>query len=285
MEIITLSGLAGSGKTSVLQVLSEEKYTIIESVDLKSFEEIINVLHRNNPDHKVVLVLDYFKLDEFAKKCEIVDNLDKEEFQVTKWYLTCATSKLINRYKELRKVHPFMLIRKDVTLEECINKEREITYNYGMEADVVIDTSNLSLVDLRKLILIGIDKSSSIHLNIASFGFKYGIMNDADFIFDVRFLPNPYYVEDLRHGTGNDKDVYDYVFSFEEANIFYNHCLEMLKLAIIGFKKEGRLNATIAFGCTGGRHRSVSFANRLYDDLKDLYDCGITHIESERGNW
>lgn len=285
MEIITLSGLAGSGKTSVLQILSEEKYTIIESVDIKSFEEIIHVLNKNNPEQKVVLVLDYFKETEFDKKCEIIDKLDNNKFHVTKWYLSCSTSKLISRYKELRKIHPFMMKNKNINLEECINREREITKNYRMNSDVVIDTSVLSLVELRKLILIGIDKITDIHINITSFGFKYGVINDADFIFDVRFLPNPYYMPELKNQTGNSKEVFEYVFSFEEANLFYSHCYELLKIAIAGFKKEGRLNATIAFGCTGGKHRSVSFANRLHKHLEKEFDCGLNHIESERGNW
>lgn len=285
MEIIALSGVAGSGKTSVLQILSEEKYTIIESVDILSFQQIIEILHENNPSHKVVLVLDYFTPEEFNKKCEIIDSLDPEEYKVTKWYITCSNEKLINRYKELRKIHPFMLADKNVTLYDSILKEKEINEEFRKLSDVYIDTTNLSLVDLRKFVLQGINKLTDMHVKIASFGFKHGNINYPDYIFDVRFLPNPYYIKELKHKTGNDKEVYDYVFSHETANIYYEHCYQLLLIALEGFKKEGRLNATIAFACTGGKHRSVSFANRLYSDIKDSYDCSISHVEEERGNW
>lgn len=285
MEIIALSGIAGSGKTSLLQVLSEEKYTIIESVDILSFEQIIGILHKNNPSHKVVLVLDYFTPEEFSKKCEIINSLSKEHYKVTKWYITCSNEKLVNRYKELRKIHPFQLVNKNASLYNSIIKEKEINNEFRKESDVYIDTTNLSLVDLRKVVLQGIDKLSDMHVKIASFGFKHGSISYPDYIFDVRFLPNPYYIEELKRKTGNDKEVYDYVFSHEIANTYYEHCYQLLIIALEGLKKEGRLNTTIAFACTGGKHRSVSFANRLYNDIKDKYDCSISHVEEERGNW
>lgn len=285
MEIIALSGIAGSGKTSVLQILSEEKYTIIESVDILSFKQIIDILHTNNPDHKVVLVLDYFTFEEFDQKCDIINNLDKNEYKVTKWHITCSNEKLMNRYKELRKIHPYMLVNKNVTLYNSIVKEKEINNEFRLSSDVCIDTTSLSLVDLRKVVLQGINKITTMHVKVASFGFKHGSINYPDYIFDVRFLPNPYYINELKAKTGNDREVYDYVFSHETANIYYEHCLSLLLIALEGFKNEGRLNATIAFACTGGKHRSVSFANRLYNDIKDKYDCSISHVEEERGNW
>ncbi len=284
MELLVIAGLSGSGKTSVLQVLSEEKFVILESLSADVTEEVIDAIAEKQKDARVALVLRYSNAEDFNQKFEVVHRLS-EKYQVTKMFLKTNKQILVNRYRELRKIHPLMLEDKNLMLEESLDLEVKITQQFKKESDLVIDTSDTSVKDLKHIILNFLNKHYEFTLNIVSFGFKHGSVHEADYVFDVRFLPNPYYIPELRPKTGLDNEVYDYVFSFDEANEYYDHVLKLINLAIAGFKKEKRLHTTIAFACTGGKHRSVSFARRLASDLDDTNDVIVRHIEGERGNW
>lgn len=284
MEVLVIAGLSGSGKTSVLQVLSEEKFVILESLSADVTEEIIDAIAVKQSDARVALVLRYTNADDFNQKAEVVNKL-AQKYAVTKMFLKTNKQILVNRYRELRKVHPLMLENKNLMLEESLEMEVKITQQFKKESDLVIDTSDTSVKDLKQVILNFLNKHYEFTINIVSFGFKHGSVHEADYVFDVRFLPNPYYLKELRPKSGLDSDVYEYVFSFEEAKEYYSHVLKLIKLAIEGFKKEKRLHTTIAFACTGGQHRSVSFARRLAADLDDKNDVIVRHIERERGNW
>lgn len=284
MELLVIAGLSGSGKTSVLQVLSEEKFVILESLSAEVTEEIIATIALKQADARVALVLRYTSAEDFNQKFEMVHRLTKQ-YTVTKMFLKTNKQILVNRYRELRKIHPLMLEDKNLLLEESLDLEVKITQQFKNESDLVIDTSDTSVKDLKQILLNYINKHYEFTINIISFGFKHGSVHEADYVFDVRFLPNPYYIKELRLQSGIDDAVYDYVFSFDEANEYYSHVLSLIKLAIAGFKKEKRLHTTIAFACTGGQHRSVSFARRLAKDLTIDNDVIIRHIERERGNW
>lgn len=284
MEILTIAGLSGSGKTSVLQVLSEERFVILESLEAESIKDVISVIAREQKDAKIALVLRFETAEDFSRKCEVIEELEKE-YRVRKMFLRANAEVLVNRYRELRKTHPLMLKDNTLLLEECIASEIEATTHYKLDSDVVIDTTNTTIKDLRQTILNFLDKKHRFTLNIMSFGFKYGGVKEADFVFDCRFLPNPYYIPELRPKTGLDSEVYDYVFSFDEANLYYDNVLSLIKIALDGFKRERRVQCTIAFACTGGKHRSVSFAERLAKDLAEDNDIAIRHLEGQRGNW
>lgn len=284
MEILVIAGLSGGGKISVLQVLSEEKYVILESLEADVTKEIMEVITKKHNDSKVALVLRYENEEDFEKKCAVVDEL-QENHQVTRMFLKANKRILVNRYRELRKTHPLMLNDKNLMLEEALDLEGKITQQFKKNSDIVIDTSDTSVKDLKQILLNYLSKHYEFTVNIFSFGFKYGSVHEADYVFDVRFLPNPYYKVELRPQSGLDNPVYEYVFSFEESNEYYEHVLKLINLAIEGFKKEKRLHTTIAFACTGGQHRSVSFARRLARDLDATNDVIVRHIEGERGNW
>ncbi len=284
MELLVIAGLSGSGKTSVLQVLSEEKFVILESLNAEVTEEIIDSIASKQSDARVALVLRYSNKEDFDQKFDVIHRL-AEKYPVTKMFLKTNKQVLVNRYRELRKVHPLMLEHKNMMLEESLDLEVKITQQFKKESDLVIDTSDTSVKDLKQIILNFLNKHYEFTINIVSFGFKHGSVHEADYVFDVRFLPNPYYLPELRPKSGLDNEVYDYVFSFDEANEYYEHVYQLIKLAIEGFKKEKRLHTTIAFACTGGQHRSVSFARRLANDLADKNDVIVRHIEGERGNW
>ncbi len=284
MELLVIAGLSGSGKTSVIQVLSEEKFVILESLAAGVTEEVIDAIATKQPDARVALVIRYSNAEDFNQKFDVIHRL-AEKYQVTKMFLKTNKQVLVNRYRELRKIHPLMLEDKNLMLEESLDIEVKITQQFKKESDLVIDTSDTSVKDLKQVILNFLNKHYEFTLNIVSFGFKHGSVHEADYVFDVRFLPNPYYIKELRPKSGLDNEVYEYVFSFDEANEYYYHVLKLINLAIAGFKKEKRLHTTIAFACTGGQHRSVSFARRLAADLDDTNDVIVRHIEGERGNW
>ena len=170
------------------------------------------------------------------------------------------------------------MLKKKILLQECMKKK----------ADYVIDTSRLLTRELKEeldRIFVRNENYNSLMVTILSFGFKHGIPADADLVFDVRFLPNPFYIEELKYKTGNDREVQDYVMSFDEAHIFIDKLTDMIKFLIPNYVKEGKYQLVIGIGCTGGKHRSVTLANRLYEELKDQGDYGlkITHRDVGQG--
>ena len=182
---------------------------------------------------------------------------------------------LIKRYKESRRAHP---LAPEGRVEDGIRKEREILKDIKSKSDYVIDTSRLLTRELKQELIRIFQENkhyNSLMISVTSFGFKYGIPSDADLVFDVRFLPNPYYIDELKHQTGNDKPVQDYVKSFPQTKEFMDKLVDMITFLIPNYVKEGKNQLVIAIGCTGGRHRSVTLANELYERLKDKGDYGI----------
>ena len=190
-------------------------------------------------------------------------------------FMDAGDETLIKRYKESRRAHP---LAPDGRIEDGIRAEREILKNIKAHADYVIDTSRLLTRELKQeLVRIFQEnkKYNSLMISVTSFGFKYGIPTDADLVFDVRFLPNPYYVDELKRQTGNDKAVQDFVMSYPQTLEFQKKLEDMITFLIPYYVKEGKNQLVIAIGCTGGRHRSVTLANDLYNRLKDKGDYGI----------
>ena len=182
---------------------------------------------------------------------------------------------LIKRYKETRRVHP---LAPDGRVEDGIRMERKVLENIRKHADYVIDTTNLLTRELKEelhRIFVENEEYNSLMVTVMSFGFKYGIPADADLVFDVRFLPNPFYIDELKHKTGNDREVQDYVMNNEESTIFMDKLTDMIQFLIPNYVKEGKYRLVIAIGCTGGKHRSVTLANELYKRMKDAGNYGI----------
>lgn len=286
MKITIIAGLSGSGKTSVLQILSEEKYTILEAIDVKAIKPVIETLYEYNEKVNIALVLNFNNNQEFIDKCLEVEKLKMDKrFKISKFYLMADKKALLNRFRELRKVHPLVNQNNKLTIAEAIDEERLITKDFFLEANLVIDTTITSVADLRQNLIINLKDDHNFLVNISSFGFKYGVVQEADYVFDLRFLANPYYIDELKELTGLSDEVYQYVFNDDLSEEFYLKIFDLLMMAIEGIKKEGRLFVNISFGCTGGKHRSVVFARRLCNDLNNQYTVNIVHIESKRGNW
>ena len=197
-------------------------------------------------------------------------------------FLDATDGELVSRYKETRRSHP---LAADGRVLDGIKLERELLSPLKSLSQNVVDTTELTPRQLRKAIseqFSSEQDQSSFRIEVVSFGFKYGLPLDADLVFDVRFLPNPYYDPALRNLTGLDKEVFDYVMNHKESEEFYNHLTQLIKPILPGYKKEGKSVLTIAVGCTGGQHRSVAFAHRLAQDLKNDWTVNETHRDKDR---
>ena len=206
---------------------------------------------------------------------EVLTKLRQQGYKYEILFMDASDEVLIKRYKESRRAHP---LAPEGRVEDGIRKEREILKDIKSKSDYVIDTSRLLTRELKQELIRIFQENkhyNSLMISVTSFGFKYGIPSDADLVFDVRFLPNPYYIDELKHQTGNDKPVQDYVKSFPQTKEFMDKLVDMITFLIPNYVKEGKNQLVIAIGCTGGRHRSVTLANELYERLKDKGDYGI----------
>lgn len=207
-----------------------------------------------------------------------VNALKTRGVQIRTVFLEASDDVILNRYKETRRSHP---LSDQMSLGDAIAKERNMMKEQRELADLIIDTSSMNHNELKTEIYRFIEGSFShddISVTINSFGFKKGIMRESDYVFDVRFLPNPYYIEKLRHMSGNDQEVRDYVMKYPEAQEFFSKVKDMMTFVIEQNVKDARSSLSISFGCTGGQHRSVTFANLLYDALKgEGFDVKVRH--------
>lgn len=263
MRIVIVTGISGSGKTAALKFLEDEGYFCVDNLPL----ELIGRLGELAADpargySKIAIGFDARSLYRNGDPAErLLDVLKPYTYEML--FLDCRMSTLVRRFKTTRRLHP---LQGQGRIENGIFRERELLEPLRQRADVVIDTSELLTRELKEEVarLFGDEQESEgLFLSFLSFGYKYGIPSDADLVFDVRFLPNPFYEEELKHRTGNDKEVQDYVCQDESAEIFIRKTADLLEFLIPRYKSEGKRQLIIAVGCTGGKHRSVTMANRL----------------------
>lgn len=281
-QLLIVTGMSGAGKTVAIKSLEDMGYLVVDNLPpelLGSFWELIN----NSDDFSKAAVVIDLRVKSFYK--DLVDEInsleDSQNVQSTIVFLDASDDVLVSRYKETRRLPP---LANKGRLLDGIQQERIILGRVKNVANIIIDTSNLSTKELKKKL---VDKFSENHttqfsIEVMSFGFKYGIPIDADIVMDVRFLPNPFYIPQLKPFTGLDRKVFDYVMNKNETQVFYSKFLDMLEVAIPGYIKEGKEKLTIAIGCTGGQHRSVSIARQLAVDLSKKYPVDISHREISR---
>ena len=270
-EIVIVSGMSGSGKTVALKLLEDMGYNCIDNlpIDLlsKFFDLLVNPLEEYR---KVALGIDIRSGEALEKLKYILGDIKNKGIEYKILFLDANDEALIKRYKETRRIHPLAYGKR---LEEGIVVERKSLEFLKEKADFVLDTSSLLSKELKNELInifsYGKDYPR-IFVNILSFGFMYGIPKDVDLVFDVRFLPNPYYDLDLRMQTGEDAAVREYVFRDKNAGIFLKKLEDMVKFLIPNYINEGKTQLVIGIGCTGGQHRSVSMAYELYQSLKDM---------------
>lgn len=288
MRFVIVTGMSGGGKLTAQKMMEDMGYYCVDNLPVSLIAKFVDlVMEPNREITKVCLGVDVRADQPFEEIENALQDLKKQGFQYEILFMDASDEVLQKRYKESRRKHPLSM---DGRVEEGIEKERKILTNIREKADYVVDTSHLLVRELKEeldRIFIKNENYNSLMVNIVSFGFKHGIPIDVDLVFDVRFLPNPFYIEELKAKTGNDPEVRDYVMSFEESGIFLEKLTDMVSFLIPNYIKEGKNQLVIGIGCTGGKHRSVTLANALYNNLKDTSGFGVTilHRDCESRKW
>lgn len=269
MEFLIITGMSGAGKSQAMKVMEDIDYYCMDNLPpalLTKFAELCSESKR--AINKVAVVVDIRSGEFFDDLFKGLQELNDSGIKYRILFLDAANNVLIKRYKELRRPHP---LNPEGSIIEGIKEERKLLENVKKRADYIIDTSNSTLgmlkEEMSKIFLEG-KKSRNISLSIISFGFKHGTLLDGDLIFDVRFIPNPFYISELREFTGEDENVRDYVFKWPETNIFISKVIDMLEFLIPHYTREGKTQLIIGIGCTGGVHRSVAIANEISKTLE-----------------
>lgn len=276
MRFVVVTGMSGGGKSTALKMLEDLGFYCVDNLPVPLIEKFVELIA--TPDSeitKVALGLDVRADQPFGDVQKTLEKLKTNGYSFEILFMDASDIVLVKRYKETRRMHP---LSPDGRIAEGVEREREILQDIQKKADYVIDTSNLLTRELKEemdRIFVQNEEYNSLMVTILSFGFKNGIPADADLVFDVRFLPNPFYIDELKHKTGNDKEVQDYVMSFQEASVFMDKLVDMLDFLIPNYVKEGKYQLVVGIGCTGGKHRSVTLANELYARLKDRGNYGI----------
>lgn len=270
MRFVIVTGMSGSGKRTAMKMLEDVGFYCVDNLPVALIEKFVELIAMPNSEvNKVALGIDVRADQAFGGVCRILEKLKENGYLFEILFLEASDAVILKRYKETRRLHP---LSPKGRVEEGIHKERETLEEIRQKADYIIDTSNLLTRELKEeidSIFINNKEYNSLIVTILSFGFKNGIPADADLVFDVRFLPNPFYIDELKHKTGNDKEVQDYVMEFPEASEFLTKLVDMLDFLIPNYVKEGKHQLVVGIGCTGGKHRSVTLANELYAKMKD----------------
>ena len=270
MEFLIITGLSGAGKSRAADVLEDLDYYCVDNMPVALMPRFAELcLDTRGRYEKVALVTDVRERDGFGELLPILEELEAmEDCQVRILYMDADTHTLVRRYKESRRPHP--LAGPGVSVEDAIKKEEELLAPIRERADFIVNSSNLTLGNLQSrlfALFAGEGKKRGLDVTVLSFGFKHGIPLDADLVFDVRFLPNPFYVEELRPLSGLDRPVAEYVFGYLQTRSFMEKLEDMIAFLLPFYVEEGKLTLTIAIGCTGGRHRSVAIAAALHEHL------------------
>ena len=286
MKLVIVTGMSGAGKTIALQMLEDIGFYCVDNLPISLVDKFVQLVSEGTSIEKAALGLDIRSGEELGNLDEILENWRRSNVDVQVLFLDANDAVLIKRYKETRRTHPLAGAGR---LENGIEKEREKLAFLKREADYIIDTSMLLTRELRKeleKIFLQDARYKNMYVTVLSFGFKYGIPEDADLVFDVRFLPNPYYDEHLRPLTGQVQAVRDYVMQGGTADAFLKKLYDMIDFLLPNYINEGKNQLVIAVGCTGGKHRSVTIARALYEHLEAAGEYGIRidHRDIDKDN-
>lgn len=284
-DLVLLTGVSGAGKSTAMGFMEDIGYYCIDNMPAELVSTFISLIEKSDSYNKIAIVTDVRSrgvYNEFRKNVQSL--MDSNDYTVRTIYLDIKNHVALRRYKLTRRKHPYA-DKFNGSIEDALNYEKEILAPVREKAGYIIDTSDLTANQLRERlaqILLGDDKEV-MNLHVMSFGFKHGIPADADFVLDVRCLPNPYWIEAMRDKTGLDQEVKDYVFSFEEAHEIFDRLKNLLDYLNPLYIREGKSQIVIAIGCTGGNHRSVVFAEALKDYFSRKWDnVTVNHRDIDR---
>lgn len=282
LELVIITGMSGAGKTVAIQSFEDMGYFCIDNMPPSLIPKFWELIKESGKVTKIALVVDLRSRSFFEEIQSMLIDIENTNFIDTRMlFLDASDNELVSRYKETRRAHPLAM---DGLVTEGIRKERAILNDLKTRASIVIDTTTLTPRQLREKINQEFRASheTGFRIEILSFGFKYGLPIDADIVIDVRFLPNPHYIPELRPLTGKDEPVYEYVMSFPETEEFYQQFSTLLQTIMPGYVKEGKSSLTVAIGCTGGQHRSVALSERIGAVLAEDYRVNITHRDKDK---
>ena len=280
MRFVILTGISGAGKSTALKMMEDMGYYCVDNLPIPLVERFYELSDNASAElQKVAVGIDVRNAQNLGEMQDVLTRLHAEGRQCEILFLDAEDPVLVKRYKETRHLHP---LAGGERVDKGIQKERQRMAFLRKRADYIIDTSNMLTRELKaelEKIFVRNQDYKSLFVTVVSFGFKYGIPTDADLVFDVRFLPNPYYVEALRPKTGNDREIQEFVMGFKEAGQFLEKLEDMVKFLIPNYITEGKTQLVIGIGCTGGKHRSVTLANALYQQLRqeEAYGVKIEH--------
>ena len=279
MRVVIVTGMSGAGKSSTLKMLEDAGYFCVDNLPVPLLSKFTTLIFHENAEYdRIALGVDIRSGQALADFEPVLLELKKQNRDVEVLYLDSSDEVLVKRYKETRRSHPLAGTGR---VEKGISEERRRTDFLKKNADYILDTSQLLTRELKAQIdkiFVGNENFRNFMITVLSFGFKYGIPADADLVFDVRFLANPYYVPELKHKTGNEKEVQDYVMQTDAAHEFLDKLEDMLKFLIPNYISEGKNRLVVAIGCTGGKHRSVTLANAVTERLGCLeYGIKVEH--------
>ena len=276
MKFVILTGMSGAGKSTALKMMEDIGFYCVDNLPIPLLEKFVELSDLQNAElQKVALGIDARSGQALDELREVLDRIEEKGGDFEILFLDSNDSVLVKRYKETRRSHP---LAPNERVDKGIELEREKLAFLKKRADYIVDTSQLLTRELKteiEKIFIKNQDYKNLFITVLSFGFKYGIPVDSDLVFDVRFLPNPYYVEGLRAKTGNDTEIQEYVLQFKEAHTFLDKLHDMVEFLIPNYIAEGKNQLVISIGCTGGKHRSVTLANELYKRLSGKTEYGL----------
>ena len=277
MRLVIVTGLSGAGKSTALKMLEDDRYFCVDNLPVPLMNKFVSLMTgaKEEEIQNAAIGVDARSGPSLEELSAVLDQLKAEGHKIEILFLDADDKVLVKRYKETRRSHPLAM---NGRVDDGILKERQIMKFLKDRADYIIDTTHLLTRELKKEIdniFVDNGRFSNMMISVLSFGFKYGIPEDADLVFDVRFLPNPYYVDELRPQTGMDEGVFRYVMNNDTAREFATRLVDMVEFLIPNYAKEGKTSLVIGIGCTGGKHRSVTLARVLYEKLLETREYGV----------
>lgn len=281
MELVIITGMSGAGKSLAANVLEDIGYYCMDNLPPSLIRPFIDLSMRSrDPLSRIAIVTDIRGKEMFSQITEVLDELDKVGQSYKILFLDSGDECLVRRYKETRRAHPLAAPGSGRSTAEAVRRERKILEPIRTRADYIVDTSHYSTGVFKQRLanlFLG-NVNDTMHIQCLSFGFKYGNVDEADLVLDVRFLPNPYYIEELRNLTGLDKPIQDFVLEKPHAHGFLERLYSLLDYCVPLYRDEGKSQLVIAIGCTGGKHRSVTLTEQLYKHLCDAgYQASVNH--------